>query len=178
MIARLVYSILPSPVGNLWLLSNGMALTGLYFGKPSADIGDPTHWVQDDAWLAPVREQLSEYFAGHLREFDLPLEPDGTAFQKQVWSELSRIPYGETVSYADIAERIGRPSSSRAVGMANGRNPISIIVPCHRVIGRNGQLVGYGGGLDNKQWLLRHEAESLGVTGDGLFGRGIIQQES
>jgi methylated-DNA-[protein]-cysteine S-methyltransferase len=107
--------------------------------------------------LVRTQAQLAEYFAGERREFDLPLAPQGSGFQVQVWRALLRIPYGETCSYGDIARVVGRPSASRAVGAANGRNPIPIIVPCHRVIGSNGSLTGYGGGLPVKRWLLDHE---------------------
>jgi methylated-DNA-[protein]-cysteine S-methyltransferase len=102
--------------------------------------------------------QLEGYFSGTLQKFDLPLSLEGTGFQKQVWAGLLKIPYGETISYGELARSVGRPSASRAVGLANGRNPLAIIVPCHRVIGANGSLVGYGGGLDRKVWLLQHEA--------------------
>jgi methylated-DNA-[protein]-cysteine S-methyltransferase len=105
-----------------------------------------------------VVSQLQDYFAGALRKFDLPLSLEGTDFQKRVWAGLLEIPFGETVSYGELARSVGRPSASRAVGMANGRNPIAVIVPCHRVIGASGSLVGYGGGLDRKVWLLQHEA--------------------
>ena len=106
-------------------------------------------------------EQLDAYFEGDLRTFELPLHMVGTLFQKQVWEGLLTIPYGTTISYAELAHRIGRPGASRAVGAANGRNPIGIIVPCHRVIGANGTLTGYGGGLDRKEWLLSHESGGI-----------------
>lgn len=105
---------------------------------------------------------MRAYFAGELQAFDLPLNMIGTDFQRVVWRELARIPYGEIISYAELARRVDRPGAARAVGAANGRNPISIVVPCHRVIGANGTLTGYGGGLDRKEWLLRHEARVLG----------------
>jgi methylated-DNA-[protein]-cysteine S-methyltransferase len=104
-----------------------------------------------------VREQLAEYFAGERREFDVPMQLAGTAFQRRVWEELVRIPYGTTITYAELARRVGRPTAVRAVGAANGRNPISILVPCHRVIGADGKLTGYGGGVERKQWLLELE---------------------
>jgi methylated-DNA-[protein]-cysteine S-methyltransferase len=107
--------------------------------------------------LAATVVQLNEYFNGGRREFDLPLYFEGTTFQRRVWQELTEIPYGETWSYGQLARRIGKPSASRAVGLANGRNPISILVPCHRVIGADGSLTGYGGGLERKRWLLAHE---------------------
>src|SRR5262249_52747144 len=122
--------------------------------------GDPApqpDWQCDETRFTSVCEQLAAYFAKELREFDVPLAPAGTEFQKKVWHELRQIPHGETISYGELACRIKQPAASRAVGRANGQNPISIIVPCHRVIGANGTLTGYGGGLDRKRWLLQHE---------------------
>jgi methylated-DNA-[protein]-cysteine S-methyltransferase len=113
---------------------------------------------RDDRWFADIVEQLKDYFAGGLTRFDVPLELAGTDFQRRVWSELQRIPYGETISYGELARRLGQPAAVRAVGLANGRNPIAIVVPCHRVIGADGSLTGYGGGLERKAWLLDHEA--------------------
>jgi methylated-DNA-[protein]-cysteine S-methyltransferase len=147
------YLHIPSPIGELLLTSNGTALTGLYM-EPH-EVGDG--WKRDDGVLQLAAEQLRAYFAGDLRDFDLPLSLSGTEFQRRVWTALRGIPYGETISYGELARRIGRPSASRAVGAANGCNPISIIVPCHRVIGADGTLTGYGGGLDRKRWLLGHE---------------------
>lgn len=115
-------------------------------------------WHRDEGPFAQVCEQLTEYFAGNLQEFDVRLAPAGTEFQKKVWQELCRIPFGASISYGELAQRIGQPKASRAVGAANGQNPISIIVPCHRVIGANGTLTGYGGGIERKKWLLEHEA--------------------
>ena len=112
----------------------------------------------DPAWFTEILGQLDAYFAGRLTEFDIPVKLDGTEFQRRVWSQLQAIPYGETISYGELARRVGSPKASRAVGLANGRNPVTIIVPCHRVIGSNGKLTGYGGGLDRKTWLLDHEA--------------------
>jgi methylated-DNA-[protein]-cysteine S-methyltransferase len=151
------YSIVPSPIGEVVLVSNGQALTAVSLSP--AEVGK--EWRPDDALLRPAREQLRAYFGGDLLDFDLPLAPAGTNFQQRVWSELRRIAFGRTASYAEIAARIGRPKAARPVGAANGRNPIAIIVPCHRVIGANGTLTGYGGGLDRKEWLLRHEATVL-----------------
>jgi methylated-DNA-[protein]-cysteine S-methyltransferase len=150
-----------SPIGELLLVSNGEALTGVYMQDEERGPEAGDGWQRDDVLLEPVREQLHAYFAGRLFEFDLPLAPQGTAFQRRVWHELLGIPFGRTVSYAEIARRLGQPTAVRAVGAANGRNPIAIIVPCHRVIGANGTLVGYGGGLDRKEWLLRHEAAGI-----------------
>jgi methylated-DNA-[protein]-cysteine S-methyltransferase len=115
-------------------------------------------WRRDESRFVQVCEQLTEYFAGNLQEFDVRLAPAGTQFQKKVWHELCRIPFGGSISYGELARRIGKPAASRAVGRANGQNPISIIVPCHRVIGANGTLTGYGGGIERKKWLLEHEA--------------------
>ncbi len=115
-----------------------------------------------DGLLADARGQIEEYLRGERRVFDLPLALEGTPFQRRVWEELCRVPFGETASYRDIADRIGAPSAVRAVGLANGANPIAIIVPCHRVIGSDGRLTGYGGGLPNKRWLLDHEARVAG----------------
>jgi methylated-DNA-[protein]-cysteine S-methyltransferase len=146
-----------SPIGGLLLVSDGHALTGLYMEEHAGGPGIDPEWIPDAAWFEPVCRQLEEYFQGTRVEFDVPLALHGTDFQKQVWSELSRIPFGETVSYGEQARRLGRPAAARAVGRANGQNPISIIVPCHRVIGGNGSLTGYGGGMERKRWLLDHE---------------------
>jgi O-6-methylguanine DNA methyltransferase len=148
---------LDSPVGRLLLSSDGLSLTGVHFPpsreSPSADV------VVDhsDPLLRLACEQLLEYFAGRRQKFELPLAAHGSDFQQRVWAELSRIPFGETISYGELALRLGDKGASRAVGLANNRNPIPIIIPCHRVIGADGSLVGFGGGLERKQWLLRHE---------------------
>jgi len=152
------FTYLDSPIGRLLLTSDGSALTGLYM-EPSRKAQSVDGWVED-ATVKPLSaavQQLTEYFAGTRREFDLPLRMQGTAFQQRVWRELTEIPYGQTWSYGELAKRINKPSASRAVGLANGRNPISILVPCHRVIGADGSLTGYGGGLERKRWLLAHE---------------------
>jgi methylated-DNA-[protein]-cysteine S-methyltransferase len=127
--------------------------------EPSRKAQCTDGWMQDGTvpLLSAAVRQLTEYFAGTRREFDLPLRLQGTTFQTRVWRELSEIPYGQTWSYGQLAHRIEKPSASRAVGLANGRNPISILVPCHRVIGADGSLTGYGGGLERKRWLLAHE---------------------
>jgi methylated-DNA-[protein]-cysteine S-methyltransferase len=151
------YSLMPSPVGELMLLAEGEHLIGVYMQKHLHWSGLQPDWRRDDRRLRAARTQLRAYFAEELKQFELPLQPQGTEFQKRVWGELLNIPYGETISYGELAVRIGQPSASRAVGLANGRNPISIIVPCHRVIGANGSLTGYGGGLARKRWLLDHE---------------------
>jgi methylated-DNA-[protein]-cysteine S-methyltransferase len=158
-----------SPIGRLLLTSDGTALTGLYM-EPSRKAQSTDGWTETAAAepLAATLRQLAEYFGGTRREFDLPLRPQGTEFQKRVWRELTEIPYGTTWSYGQLAKRIDNPSASRAVGLANGRNPISILVPCHRVIGADGSLTGYGGGLERKRWLLAHEgllSQDLAWTG-------------
>jgi methylated-DNA-[protein]-cysteine S-methyltransferase len=155
------FSFVASPIGELLLVSNGHALTGVSMEPPGGWSGQPRPGPRDDALLRPAREQLRAYFAGELLDFDLHLAAAGTPFQQRVWRALRAIPYGDTASYADVAREIGNPTATRAVGAANGRNPIAIIVPCHRVIGKDGSLTGYGGGLARKQWLLRHEIEVL-----------------
>ena len=125
--------------------------------------------VWGDGRDSPARRQLAEYFAGLRRDFDLTLSPSGTVFQREVWAALEAIPFGATCCYSDIAERIGRPRAVRAVGAANGKNPIAIVVPCHRMIGRDGSLTGYGGGLDRKRWLLEHEGVGLPLLADQQF---------
>jgi methylated-DNA-[protein]-cysteine S-methyltransferase len=153
-----VFCYFQSPIGRLLLTSDGTALTGLYM-EPSRKAQSTDGWSEDPtaAPLSAALRQLGEYFAGTRREFDLPLRMRGTEFQQRVWRELTEIPYGQTWSYGELAKRIDNPSASRAVGLANGRNPISILVPCHRVIGADGSLTGYGGGLERKRWLLAHE---------------------
>ena len=147
-----------SPVGPLLLAGNRDGLHVLAFGVGSRPRAIQPSWVEDTAGeLIGVRRQLDEYFAGRLRRFTTPLVFEGTAFQNQVWKELCRIPYGETISYLELANRIRNPKAVRAVGMANGANPIAIIVPCHRVIGSNGALTGFGGGIPTKRALLELE---------------------
>jgi methylated-DNA-[protein]-cysteine S-methyltransferase len=137
-------------------------LTGVYMEVHAhgPDGVDP-EWTRDDAAFVEAKRQLDEYFAGERTTFDLPLNPAGTPFQQVVWEALRAIPYGEVFSYGEIAEQIGKPGAARAVGLANGRNPISVIVPCHRVIGASGSLTGYGGGLERKQLLLDLEARTV-----------------
>ncbi len=147
------YTIVPSPIDDLLLTSEGGALTRLHFAPHTDGHGIAEQWVRDDdeAVLAEARRQLDAYFAAERNGFDLPLDPAGTPFQVQVWDQLTRIPYGRTISYGELARRIAQPSASRAVGLANGRNPIAVVVPCHRVIGADGSLTGFGGGLDRKR---------------------------
>ena len=151
------YTFLDSPIGPLLLAGSGTALQ--LVGFPSGSMARQPHadWRRDDAAFVEVRKQLGAYFRGELKHFDVELAPAGTAFQLQVWQALQAIPYGETCSYRDIAVRIERPRAVRAVGHANGRNPLPIIVPCHRVIGSNGALTGFGGGLPTKTFLLQLE---------------------
>jgi methylated-DNA-[protein]-cysteine S-methyltransferase len=163
-----------SPVGPLLLMSDGRSLTGLHTDSDKHRPATRPDWVEDgDAVpFAEVKSQLRGYFEGGLTDFDLPLAPQGTEFQIRVWQELRGIPFGETISYAELAHRIGNPNASRAVGMANSRNPISIIVPCHRVIGSDNSLTGYAGGLERKRMLLVHEASKAGKRDEGRGTRG------
>jgi methylated-DNA-[protein]-cysteine S-methyltransferase len=152
------FTTMATAIGQITLTGDGEALTGLYMDHHLRRPPLPPGAVHDDAQLADARAQLEEYMAGERTRFDLPLRAAGTAFQREVWSALEQIPYAETISYGELARRVGRPSASRAVGLANGRNPISIVVPCHRVIGASGTLTGYGGGLERKRFLLDLEA--------------------
>jgi len=154
---------LPSPIGPLTLVAEDGSLIGLYLDSPKhrpgtdllGEAGDPREQP-----FAAAAEQLEEYFAGQRAEFDLPLAPAGTQFQRRVWAGLQAIPYGQTWSYGELASKIGQPTAVRAVGLANGRNPIAMVIPCHRVIGSDGSLTGYGGGLDRKRFLLDLEARA------------------
>lgn len=149
--------LLESPIGPLLLSGDGEVLTGLTMEsrKHSDELPPGTH--RDDALFRVARAQLEAYFAGELAEFTLAIAPAGAPFQLRVWRALLEIPFGTTESYGALARRIGLPQAARAVGLANGRNPISIVIPCHRVIGADGSLTGYGGGLERKRWLLAHE---------------------
>src|SRR6188472_3687329 len=140
MIATNYYSYLDSPLGRLFVQGDGQFVTGLYLPQHKGWPGPEQSWREVDEPFAPVREQLGEYFAGERQQFDVPLKLAGTPFQQRVWQELARIPFGTTITYAELAHRVGQPTASRAVGNANGRNPISILVPCHRVIGTSGKL--------------------------------------
>jgi methylated-DNA-[protein]-cysteine S-methyltransferase len=153
----IAYTYMPSPAGRLVLAGDDEALRFLLFAEGRHPAGPEPGWRPDDAPLLEAVRQLEAYFAGELTEFTLPLDPAGTAFQRSVWAALCEIPYGETISYGELARRIGKPQAVRAVGAANGQNPIAIIVPCHRVIGSNGKLTGYGGGLPIKEALLALE---------------------
>jgi methylated-DNA-[protein]-cysteine S-methyltransferase len=152
-----LYDTIDTPIGDLLLAGDGEALTTVEMG------GAPRPgWRRDPAALGDAAGQLRAYFAGELRDFDLPLAPHGTPFQREVWAALRDIPYGETITYGELAAAVGRPGSARAVGAANGQNPIAVVIPCHRVIGASGALTGYGGGLPRKRLLL--DLESGGRT--------------
>jgi methylated-DNA-[protein]-cysteine S-methyltransferase len=159
----MIYTTMDSPIGELLLLGDGDTLHGLHMQAGRHPLRINPRWQRDDDAFADVRNQLEEYFAGERSTFDLKMHLEGTAFQRTVWHALTEIPYGETISYGELARRIGRPDRARAVGTANGQNPIAVIVPCHRVIGANGKLVGYGGGLDNKRRLLELESGVLSL---------------
>lgn len=160
-----------SPIGPLTLTAVDGLLAGVYMHEHRHAPALPAACRRDVHGFEPAIEQLEAYFAGTLTQFDLPLWTEGaTEFQRRVWAALGEIPYGETISYGELARRLGRPGSSRAVGLANGRNPHSIVVACHRVVGSDGRLTGYGGGLERKLWLLEHEAAHRTCTpADSLY---------
>src|SRR5918992_3148830 len=161
-----LYDTIESPIGELLLAGDGPALSAIHMsGTPSPG------WRRDRGALREPADQLRAYFAGELREFDLRLAPHGTPFQREVWSALRDIPYGGTISYAELAAAVGRPHAARAVGAANGRNPIAVVIPCHRVIGASGALTGYGGGLGRKRLLLDLEAGQRTWTLIGADGK-------
>jgi len=143
-----------TPIGRLLLVGTSTALLELHFPKAKKPPQPAPDWQEEKAPFAKVIEQLDQFFAGERKSFNLPLAPEGTVFQQKVWKALQRIPFGGTASYSEIAENVGNPKGCRAVGMANARNPIPIIIPCHRVIGKNGSLSGFGGGIETKQYLL------------------------
>jgi methylated-DNA-[protein]-cysteine S-methyltransferase len=157
------YRTIDSPIGPLLIAGDHDGLRFLLFANGRKAAKPRPEWEPDRRSLTEPVKQLSAYFAGTLRDFALALAPEGTPFQRAVWSELQRIPYGETVSYGELARRLGNPQAVRAVGLANGSNPIAIVIPCHRVIGSNGALVGYGGGLPIKQALLSLERGQPGL---------------
>ena len=155
------FTTIDSPVGELLLSADEVGLRSLEFVSGRHPVAPDPAWKRDDSAFADVRNQLQEYFAGRLTAFSVGLAPQGTPFQLAVWQELRRIPYGDTISYSELARRIGNPAAVRAVGLANGRNPIAIVIPCHRVIGASGDLTGFGGGLENKRKLLALEQRQL-----------------
>lgn len=151
------YEFLDTPIGRLLLVGDDQGLRCIDFPNRDQETRIEPGWRRDRRFLETAIGQLDAYFAGDLQAFDLALAATGTPFRHKVWDELVRIPYGETISYGELARRIRQPSASRAVGLANGANPLPIVVPCHRVVGSNGKLTGFGGGLPTKQWLLEHE---------------------
>jgi methylated-DNA-[protein]-cysteine S-methyltransferase len=155
------YTRIDSPVGPLLLVADDAGLRKIFFENERDRCRLDSSWQEDSKFFKSAISQLRAYFAGELQEFDLPLAPEGTPFQLKVWRHLCEIPYGETISYGELARRIGNPNASRAVGLANGSNPIPIVIPCHRVIGSNGKLTGYGGGLPVKEKLLALERRQL-----------------
>jgi methylated-DNA-[protein]-cysteine S-methyltransferase len=157
----LAYTHIASPLGPLLLAADDSGLREILFVNGRHPAKPDPAWKKDPASLKEPIRQLRAYFAGELEDFNLPLAPQGTPFQRKVWKRLCDIPYGETISYGELARRIGNPNASRAVGLANGSNPIPIIIPCHRVIGSNGKLTGYGGGLPIKEKLLALERRQL-----------------
>lgn len=150
-------SLYNSPIGLLRISASGAGLTGIHFPTDDDEEERPISKPNSNPHIKSATRELDLYFAQKLKRFETRLDADGSGFQKSVWNALSEIPFGISASYGDIAKRIGNPKSTRAVGLANNRNPISIIVPCHRVIGADGTLIGYGGGIWRKEWLLRHE---------------------
>jgi methylated-DNA-[protein]-cysteine S-methyltransferase len=161
-----VYSLLDSPIGELLLTGDGKFVTGIWMQSHRSEWKRTKTLRRDDGALADARKQLTEYFNGERSDFDFPLAPEGTSFQRKVWNALCDIPYGETISYGELARRIGQPTAARAVGLANGSNPLPIVVPCHRVIGADGSLTGFGGGIERKRWLLAHEKRHSKQAGD------------
>ncbi len=167
------YCYLDSPLGQLFVQGDGQFVTGLFLPQHKGWTGPSATWKESDASFTVVREQLTEYFAGERKLFDVPIKPAGTSFQQQVWQQLVRIPFGTTITYAQLARCVDNPAASRAVGNANGRNPISIIVPCHRVIGTSGKLTGYAGGVSKKEWLLNWERRTMPKESGGSSGNSI-----
>lgn len=151
------HTVVDSPIGPLTLVASDRVLIALYMREHRHRPESSAFGAATDEGFTDAIQQLDEYFRGERTEFALPMAAQGTAFQRKVWAALRGIPYGETVTYGQLAATIGRPTASRAVGLANGRNPISVVVPCHRVVGSNGKLTGYGGGIERKRFLLEHE---------------------
>ncbi|ELV8624346.1 methylated-DNA--[protein]-cysteine S-methyltransferase [Vibrio cidicii] len=152
------YTIAPSPLGEMTLQANDEGILGIWFTTQTTLPDDLGQENANHSVLSLALTQLDEYFSGKRTQFDLPIAAKGTAFQMQVWQALTTIPYGETWSYQELANAVGNPKAVRAVGLANGKNPVSIVVPCHRVIGKNGKLTGYAGGIERKRWLLEKES--------------------
>ena len=163
----MLYTTVDSPIGTLLLLGDGQALRGLHMQGGRTAIRVRPEWERAAAPFARVEAQLTEYFEGRRTTFDVPLELAGSPFQRRVWQALQEIPYGETTSYGELARRVGAPSAARAVGVANRQNPVAVIVPCHRVIGADGSLTGFGGGLERKRLLLELESGVLSMAAAG-----------
>lgn len=158
------HAVVDSPLGPLTLVAEDDALVGLYMDEQS-HLPDPAALgARDDEALPALKQQLTAYWAGELTDFDVPVRASGTVFQQRVWAALRTIPYGQTWSYGRLAAEIGQPTASRPVGLANGRNPVGIVVPCHRVVGSSGSLTGYAGGVHRKQWLLAHEQGQVSLV--------------
>jgi len=172
MLMNLCTTHVDTPIGRIVIEGDEEAVTGLYFPNHKGWTASEDRVRPSDEAFRGVRSQLEEYFAGERQVFDVPLRFAGTPFQEQVWRALREIPYGRTITYSELARRVGRPSASRAVGAANGRNPLSILVPCHRVVGAEGRLTGYAGGLERKRWLLDWE-RARGRLFDADAGRGL-----
>ena len=169
------FGCIDSPIDPIMIVSDGVAITGIYMDAQKYGPARDAAWLErDDDLIRSAQAQFGAYFRGELTAFDLPLAPEGTPFQLKVWQALRDIPYGETISYGELARRVGKPTASRAVGAANGHNPIGIVVPCHRVIGADGSLTGYGGGLDRKRTLLALEAETLARGGMAAGGQRTL----
>jgi methylated-DNA-[protein]-cysteine S-methyltransferase len=163
----MLYRVVSSPLGDLVVSGDGERVTGLAFADSrKADAVELSQ--RDDTAFADLAEQLRAYFAGELTRFTVNLAPHGTEFQQRVWTALQQIPFGATTTYGTLAAELGDPRAMRAVGLANGRNPIAIVIPCHRVIGADGSLTGYGGGMHRKQWLLAHERGERPLEAEGL----------
>jgi methylated-DNA-[protein]-cysteine S-methyltransferase len=160
------FSYTDTPIGTAMLVGRDGRLTGLYLADGRNAVQPAKDWRPDDGPFDEVRRQLDEYFAGDRTSFDVAVEPHGTPFQLAVWSALVDIPYGQTTNYGSVAARIGQPAAARAIGGASGRNPVSIIIPCHRVVGADGSLTGYGWGIERKAWLLELEQRGAGPDGD------------
>ena len=161
--SALTYDVVAAPIGRLIVASDGSAVAGVWMANASPSDDQWERQRGTDPVLAEARRELLAYFDGTLREFRIPLAPNGTEFQRRVWDALREIPFGTTISYAALARRLNNTAALRAVGAANGRNPIPIIIPCHRVIGSDGSLTGFGGGIERKRWLLQHEGALLTI---------------